>query len=255
MQIKSQGCGVNSPPELPTPALPIHRPFPVLTFEGTKGGISKSFTANSFAAALERRAIGWAGFDGDFDNAHLARFNADADVTRFHSNAEIGWDRLFEAILDVDPAKAVLLDLPSQVGEVFQRELPRLEATLRYVERPHLRLWVCAPGYDSVNLLRGYGRQVSFDRSFAVLSLRKAKREDFSLWDNSKTRRDFLDGGGQEIVLPNMPDGLRKVIDEKGLSLNSAAAQLWQYPWLVEDLEAFLAQIDETFAPVIRRFA
>lgn len=232
----------------------IKKPRPVVTVDGAKGGSSKSFTCNSLAAALERRDIQWSGFDGDNDNAHLHRFNPDADVTRFHCNADVGWDPLFQSIIKVDGERVVLLDLPSQVGEIFEKEVPRLEATVRYLGREHLRLWVCVPGYDSVNLLRNYGHQVSFARSFVVLSLRNAKREDFTLWDNSQTRRHFLDGGGQEIILPHMPGGLRQAIDESGLSLNTAARQLHHQPWLVADLEAFLAQIDENFAPLIGRF-
>jgi len=242
-----------------TPHAPLARsknraPRPILITDGDKGGAGKSFIARILAYLLTEGGHPWKGFDLDPRNGHLHRFHKEMEITHIDWTGSTAWDRLYDGIMEVDSAEVVLVDLPAQVGLVTSREYPRFVATANYLQRPILRFWAIQNDFDSVNLLAQSLEMLDNRNTFAVLNLRNAARAHFDFWNNSKTRQALLQKGGPELELavPRLADGVAGAIDAGDLSFFKAAKQLKQ-PYLLYDIESYLAEIKVVFAPVLER--
>jgi hypothetical protein len=227
-------------------------PRPVIISDGDKGGAGKSFLARILAYLLMQGGHSWAGFDLDPRNAHLQRFHKGMDVTRIDWTGQTSWDRLYDGIMEVDPSRVVLVDLPAQAGTVASREFPRLLATANHVGRPVLRFWSLTRDFDSVNLLAQTLNLLDLRNTFAVLNLRHATPEDFDLWLGSNTRRTLIASGGSELRLSRLPSGVAAAIDAADLAFSDALSHVRQ-PYYRIDIEAYLAEISREFAPVLER--
>lgn len=229
-------------------------PRPVIISDGDKGGAGKSFVARILAYLLTQGEHSWAGFDLDPRNAHLQRFHKGMDVIRIDWTDPTAWDRLYDAIMEVDPSRVVLIDLPAQVGTVASREYARLLATSDHVRRPVLRFWSLTRDFDSVNLLAQTLDMLDRRNTFAVLNLRHAAPEDFDLWLGSNTRRALIESGGSELRLPRLPSGVAAAIDAADLAFSDAISHLRQ-PYYRYDIEAYLVEVSREFALVLERLA
>lgn len=229
-------------------------PAPILGFDGDKGGVGKSFLARIQAYLVSNIGLDWVGFDLDTRNAHLTRFHQNMDVTRFDWTQPTAWDQLYGQIVRADASKVLLIDLPAQAGQVLLREYPRLLATARHTGRPLLRFWCLSRSFDSVNLLSQSLGSVPCADTFAVKNLRDGHRDQFDLWDRSKTRETLLSGGGTELCLPSLPAGVADAIEATDTSFIDAPSRITE-PWFLYDLESFLHDVGSAFAPVVGRLA
>lgn len=226
---------------------------PVVLSDGDKGGIGKSFLGRILTYLFSLEGIDWAGFDMDPRNSHLCRFHSNSGVVQLDWTDDASWDSLYAYIVRLDPSCVSLIDLPAQAGAVLAREYPRCLATANHVRRPLVRFWTLSPEFDSVNLLSQSLGSISLANTFVVKNLRNASRADFGLWDQSNTRARFLAGGGTELHLPSLANGVGRAIEANDISFFEATARL-QEPWFVCDIESFLAEVHREFTPLIERF-
>lgn len=229
-------------------------PAPIFVSDGEKGGVGKSHFKRTIAYVLSMRAIQWRGFDMDPSNHHLVRFHSKHDVEELNWQQPSDWEVLYEGIMQTDKSSVILIDLPSQCRPVMEREYPRLLRTAKHQGRPVFRFWTMSFGFDSVNLLLDSLAAVECSNTFAVLNMRDAKRGDFSLWDDSGTRRALLSGGGLEFCMPSLPGAVAKKIEAKDLSFLEALSCI-EEPWLLCDLEGYLATVHEEFAELFERIS
>lgn len=229
------------------------KPAPIIVSDGDKGGVGKSHLSRLLAYILAINGFSWRGFDLDPLNGNLERFHSKDHVKRLNWLVPAHWELLYEGIVGADPAQVVLIDLPAQSGLKAYDEYPRLNRTAKHLNRSVLRCWTMAPQFDSVNLLYRTLDAVEGSHTFAILNLRGADRSDFNdLWDKCDTRKALLASGGLELCMPQLSASAANKMDAKDYSFLEALSALRE-PWLVYDVEAYLAAILNELSPLVRR--
>jgi hypothetical protein len=112
-------------------------------FHGDKGGVGKSFVAQSFVDWLATRGIAPLVIDSDLRNPDLARMFPDAAVSVDLRQHE-GWLELLSLLHESD-REQVVVSLPAGIGAEMTAELPAFFGGLRELGREATLLWVRAP--------------------------------------------------------------------------------------------------------------
>jgi len=177
-------------------------------FHGDKGGVGKSFVAQSFVDWLVTRGIAPLVIDSDMRNPDLARMFPDAAVPVDLRQHE-GWLELLSLLHESD-REQVVVSLPAGIGAEMTAELPAFFDGLRELGRNATLLWVLARTPDSINLLRS--ATAAFDgHARAMVALKNLFFGDpakFGRWNESKTRTAFEDAGGIVVEFPELLDRL-----------------------------------------------
>jgi len=121
-------------------------------FHGDKGGVGKSFVAQSFVDWLITRGTSPLVVDSDMRNPDLARMFPDVSVTVDLRQHE-GWLELLSLLHESD-REQVVVSLPAGIGAEMTAELPSFFDGLRELGCEATLLWVLARTPDSINLLR-----------------------------------------------------------------------------------------------------
>lgn len=232
-------------------ATALSSPAPILVFDGEKGGVGKSMLARAVAFLVTLMSRLWRGFDLDPRNGTFERFHPD-QVDRINWLEPSAWDDLYLHIIQTDPHSVILIDLPAQVGSAWANQAARLEATARHLKRPVIRLWTMSAGFDSVNQLHHSFHTVCPAQTIAVLNLHHAEERAFTTWKESNTRARLLQGGGLELRLPTLSAGVAKLLDDQNISFVAARSSV-DLPFYLYDIEAFLAEVERQFAPLLER--
>jgi len=177
-------------------------------FHGDKGGVGKSFAAQSFVDWLLTRGIAPLVIDSDMRNPDLARmFPGDAVAVDLRQHE--GWLELLSLLHESD-REQVVVSLPAGIGAEMTSELPAFFDGLRELGREATLLWVLARTPDSINLLRS--ATAAFDgQARAMVALKNLFFGDpakFGRWNESRTRTAFEDAGGIVVEFPELLDRL-----------------------------------------------
>jgi len=177
-------------------------------FHGDKGGVGKSFVAQSFVDWLLTRNVTPLVVDSDMRNPDLARMFPDVAVTVDLRQHE-GWLELLSQLHESDRAQ-VVVSLPAGIGAEVTAEMPAFFEGLRELKREATLLWILARTPDSINLLRP--ATAAFDgHARAMVALKNLFFGDpakFGRWNESKTRTAFEDAGGIVVEFPELLDRL-----------------------------------------------
>jgi len=177
-------------------------------FHGDKGGVGKSFVAQSFVDWLITRGTSPLVVDSDMRNPDLARMFPDVSVTVDLRQHE-GWLELLSLLHESD-REQVVVSLPAGIGAEMTAELPSFFDGLRELGCEATLLWVLARTPDSINLLRS--ATTAFDgRARAMVALKNLFFGDpakFGRWNESRTRSAFEDAGGVVVEFPELLDRL-----------------------------------------------
>jgi len=176
-------------------------------FHGDKGGVGKSFVAQSFVDWLVTRDIAPLVIDSDMRNPDVARMFPDVAVTVDLRKHE-GWLELLSLLHESD-REQVVVSLPAGIGAEMTAELPAFFDGLRELGRDATLLWVLARTADSINLLRS--ATAAFDgQARAMIALKNLFFGDpakFGRWNESRTRTAFEDAGGVVVDSPSCSIG------------------------------------------------
>ena len=223
----------------------------VLTADGDKGGAGKSVVARAVVHVLTRNGFEVQGFDADARNAHLHRFcSPSIEVQRVYLRTTTGWDELYNAMQQVERENPIVIDLPANIGETIEAEMPRLRRVFELRGRELFRIWVIDEEDDGIQLLRSSRHVTPYSRTFVVKNGRFGPEEVFELWHESDTRKQLLTEGGLDAYVPALPIRVRTKIRNARCSFADAfALDLTDHERI--DLEIWLDQIEIAFQPLL----
>lgn len=182
---------------------------PIVLVDGDKGGVGKSFMARALAGQLLTRRYPVHCFDGDYRNGLLERhYGKHCPVERLDLRTEEGFSDFYDTLDWIDDDAIVICDLPAGVGGRLQSEAERLHFN-RDFGREIIHVWMADTGEDSVRQFKELQFLANPAHSAFVMNLRgKTDPKRFAIWHESNLRTWFLAGGGLELRLPHMADGL-----------------------------------------------
>lgn len=178
-------------------------------FHGDKGGVGKSFAAQTFVDKLlvEGREIFVV--ETDTRNPDLARiFEGHCAIELVDLVGDGGWISLMDAAHNARQAGAeCVVSLPAQFGREHESQ-GAATFVANAAELGGFRTWwLLSKVPDSIALLREFLASPlgqGGEKNVAVLNGFFGKQEDFSRWNESKTRGEFLAAGGSETFLPEL---------------------------------------------------
>jgi len=177
-------------------------------FHGDKGGVGKSFVAQSFVDWLLTRNITPLVVDSDMRNPDLSRMFPGVAMTVDLRQHE-GWLELLSQLHE-SKCEQVVISLPAGIGAEVTAELPAFFTGLHELGREATLLWILARTPDSINLLRpataafeGHVRAM-----VALKNLFFGDPDKFGRWNESKTRTAFEDADGIVVEFPELLDRL-----------------------------------------------
>jgi hypothetical protein len=166
-------------------------------------------------------------YDGDRRNAQLIRHYQ--QILGGVTSIDISHKGEADALLNhLETSNVVLVDMPAGAGEWFET----LEADLNLIEAAaelgyRLTLVsVISRVKDSINALRLLmeycDRRVDY---VAVKNLYFGEANQFARFDSSKTREQFLEFSGIEILMPALFDATYDAVDQHDLAFRDAIAE------------------------------
>ncbi|MFW2831681.1 hypothetical protein [Sphingomonas sp. ID0503] len=224
----------------------------IVVVNGDKGGVGKSFGARVAAGLLHRSGVNVHGFDCDARNAHLDRYYSSSfPVTRVQLRRESGLEALFDRI-EGHPDALALVDLPANIGDVIEREMPRLISVADALKRPIIHVWVADEEYDSITLLKRVQHLAPPTHTLIVLNGRfAASPREFRLWQESDVRAELIAGGARETFLPVLPIRARTRIDRARSPFHDVSAAGLQ-TWEKVDFNMWWSAAAHAFAPLLQ---
>ncbi len=238
------------PPKKPisTKAILTFQNLPLVFCDGDKGGTGKSAAARVVSSLICELKIPIAGFDADARNGHLERYCGDSFWMQRESIREnAGYFALCNMFEERD--EVIVVDLPGNIGDVLQQKLHHLKEVARLNSRPIVHVWVADEEEDSIILFNLLSSLAPPDRTFFVLNGRFGRRDEFALWNNCDTRKQFLKEGGTELYLPALNIFPRTRIQRARMPFHLAHNLNFPFSELVE-FEAWWATVRENFAPL-----
>ena len=202
----------------------------VIWVTGGKGGTGKSTFARGALDTLVAAGVDVAAFDGDPENAQLHRFYKDvgSGVVRTELSARDGGDPLLNAMEEQQP-EVILADVAAGGSQI----LVHLEDETGFLSDAaemgyqFTVVSVLSPIKDSVNMLREamdttQGHSV---QHVVVKNLHFGDPDDFELFDSSKTKQRFAEGGGIVLEMRDLFSKTYALVDKDNLPFRSAVAK------------------------------
>jgi hypothetical protein len=228
-----------------------------------KGGLGSSMIARFLAELHEQRKTGAYLVDGDGTTASLSKHfgkpkssNPANPVNTFALHGSERDRDSLASLLEVDAPK-MLLDLPATALTVVQK----IEAEYRWTEMIAQHGWrpvvvaAITPFEESIFDL-GDAMKLFGDRAdyVAVVNMGLAEdRADFEIWDEGKTRPEFLKAGGIEIEFPKLKPRIAAKIQK--FKLTFEAGKTSQHLILPDRsrLAKWFADAEEAIVPAAAR--
>lgn len=211
------------------PALGGSEKSPIYFVSGDKGGVGKSICARAVCSHFIACGHEVVGFDGDARNGHLDRHLA--RHMNVHRMALRSFDEMAEMLNfweEIPSDQAIVIDLPGNIGDTVAKQTDRIHRVADAIGRGLRQIWVASEEEDSIWLLQDALKFVDAKHTVFVRNERfGSSSEDFCLWHESNTRREFIDNGGVEGRLPLLRIRPRAAISKHRLSFaNVEPAQL-----------------------------
>jgi hypothetical protein len=167
---------------------------------GDKGGVGKSILSRLIAEYLKSRGVNWTGIDADLRNPDFSRYYQEVNIQGISTEDDLV--NLMNALEASSSSDRYVINLPAQAGLVLDSETV---TALREIEMPSVCFFTMNSERDSVlqlkNFLEKNGR--SFSKIIAIQNGYFGREDQFSLYQQSKTRKAFLqEFGGSELFLP-----------------------------------------------------
>lgn len=221
---------------------------------GGKGGTGKSTFTRGLADVLQAESVGWAGVDGDTQNAQFHRYyHRVATVERADILAPGGADFLLDW-MHQGKAQVILVDAPAGAGGLLanlEQEMLLLSSATRFGYAVTV-VSVLSRVMDSVNALRLSLQETQGHpcQHIAVKNAFFGQPDRFSRFDASNTKQALLNQGGQVVVMPELADDTFELIDINSLPFRvamtspqlSIAHQNRVFRWL-EAMEGIVSSI------------
>jgi hypothetical protein len=200
----------------------------VLVFvTGDKGGTGKSTFSRGLLDILYHRDVACKAYDGDRRNPQLIRhYGSMGDgVTKLDVMERGGTDVLLED-MERGTAPVLLVDLPAGAGEAmeaFESEIGLIDGARELGYQVSV-VSVLSRVKDSVNALRvlmGFmGERANY---VAVKNLFFGGADKFTLFEQSKTKQEFLKRSGLVLSMPELFDETYAQVDDASLTFRQAA--------------------------------
>lgn len=206
--------------------------YPVVIFDGDKGGVGKSTACGAFVDWCIKHGIPVGVVDGDSRNPDVHRmFEGAVPVIRADLRIHAGWMDMTDFQND-NPGSVIVASMPAGVGKQMEFEAPRLLEAMEHSGRSISLAWLINRSLDSINLLneatKAFGPKLS--SRFVLKNLFFGNEDSFLRWRESKTRKEFESAGG---VTLNFPELHERVMDK----LFSSAGQIVPYSDALVDLK------------------
>ena len=190
-----------------------------------KGGTGKSTCSRGFADVYLQRNLKTLLYDCDKRNSQLFRhYNNVHPVNRLDIFSRGGADALLDD-LDTEKPEIVLVDLPAQAGEAFEKQEKelRLFEDAKELGYRSTVVTVISRVKDCVNSLRLLLEHCDDRCDYVVVkNLFYGEEHKFARYNDSNTRQEVLKRGGIEIVLPDLFDTTYDFIDNNNLTFRDA---------------------------------
>ncbi|HHC7360975.1 TPA: hypothetical protein ACN30T_004411 [Vibrio parahaemolyticus] len=177
----------------------------VTFFSGNKGGVGKSFLANTYADILKySKNKNIVIIEADTENPDVARmWSKHATVKKVNLFKREGWLDLVDAI-DADKDAEFIVSLPAQIGTALKENLAAFKVMLSElgVEVELNMFFVMSVVIDSVQLAKRALHDLSgtLDNFDIVLNGAYGNHEDFLAWHESKVKTEILKAGKEIYV-------------------------------------------------------
>jgi len=188
-------------------------------FHGDKGGVGKSLAAEAFADyLLEKKSLKPIIIDADPRNPDVSRMFSDTSATIHQINLRLkdGWLELIDVLNEAHAATPIIISLPAGIGDFTRSYSALFHEGLHQIGRKVTLFWVINRDKDSVNLLRLALQDFKdvVEASVVVKNLYWSGGDPskFVRWQDSQTRKDFIENGGLEIELPELHDRVTDTI-------------------------------------------
>jgi hypothetical protein len=177
----------------------------VTFFSGNKGGVGKSFLANTYADILKySKNKNVVIIEADTENPDVARmWSKHATVKKVNLFKREGWLDLVDAI-DADKDAEFIVSLPAQIGNALKEHLATFKAMLSElgVQVELNMFFVMSVVIDSVQLAKRAFHDLAgiLDNFDIVLNGAYGNHEDFLAWHESNVKTEILKAGKEIYV-------------------------------------------------------
>lgn len=190
-------------------------PKRILFVIGDKGGVGKSFTARALAQYYLDQEIPFCGYDTNLASPNFKQFYPQTTVTISPQSL----DRLSEdlskySVLLVDCAARAIPEIASWFHQVQPvQESLKLSVTF---------IFVITPDKGCAFFIRNTLPQFGCNANYVVIK-NLARGEDFSIYENSESRQQFLNEfGGKEIEMVPLHESTVVQLDEHDIAFGDA---------------------------------
>lgn len=201
----------------------------IAIFDGDKGGVGKSFAARAYIDLLLNYAnppLPVCAIDCDPRNPDIFRtFSKKIKVIRAELSDEGGWSNLYDYLCsDEVKNQNIAVSFPAGIGQHSDRWGALFKKSLSQTNNEVLTFWVLGKDIDSRNLLKTALEKGSLlpHRTVVILNdfFNESSTSDvYNDWNNGSLRKDFLECGGREMVLPKLATRVVQMLegtDEEG---------------------------------------
>lgn len=193
---------------------------PIVFNSGDKGGTGKSYCTRAIASYLIANDLGVVGYDCDLRNGHLDRhLGQHIVVKRFSIRDDEEFTMMINSWQEALPHQMILVDMPGNVGDMVVKQRNLIRRAAEALGRDLFQVWVANEEEDSVWLLQEALKFVDPPQTIFVRNERFGEASKvFGIWDDSKTRAEFLEKGGLEGRLPRLQPHIVAQITRERLS-------------------------------------
>lgn len=190
-----------------------HQLTRLIIVHGDKGGVGKSFVAQSVADYFLDAGAPVAVIDADTANPDVNRMFENAiPTTVANVRSEAGWMDVMDFVIK-HPGYTIVMNTPAGIGNFMERDLTTFTTFLREQDFPiEMELWwTMNVNHDSVNLLdqahQSYGK--FFDRTRVICNLHfangnKDPQGPFLLWNECPLRTRIERANGPTLYFPGL---------------------------------------------------
>jgi hypothetical protein len=184
-----------------------------------KGGVGKSFFAVNFVQYLKDQSLEYVAIDTDNENSTLKRFHPEAAFVDLSKPTSI--DGLFS---ELSSQPLVIVDCRAASTDIFLEYFAELNV-FDVLQELGASLTLISPVNhepDSVKQIQILTERLGEQAEYVIVK-NHSLSEQFSIYDQSKTRSRLLDGlGGREIAMPKLPDWLVVGLNQAGCTITPA---------------------------------
>lgn len=202
--------------------------FPIVFFDGDKGGVGKSAACGAFADWAMTKGLPIAVVDGDARNPDVGRiFDGAVPISQANLRLHDGWMDLTDFVHQ-NPNSMILISMPAGIGGELAREASRFMGMAKSLDRPVGLVWVINRTLDSINLLNeaqnALGSQLA--AKIVLKNLFFGEADKFRRWEDSTTKKKFEASGGITLTLAELHERVMDKLfsDPKNIMPYSAAA-------------------------------